>query len=67
MPRNKITKQKKTTMLKVLCASPEAVNLFITGCIHIEDHLVNACKIFVSQLGVLNARNMATHVMPACV
>ena len=34
----------KTAILKVLCASPEADNLFITGCICIDDHLVNVWK-----------------------
>ncbi|KAI9452458.1 hypothetical protein F5148DRAFT_966344, partial [Russula earlei] len=30
--------------LKVTCSSLEAANHLLTGCIHVEDHLTNACK-----------------------
>ena len=34
----------KMANLKVFCANPEAANMFITGRIHVDDHLVNAHK-----------------------
>lgn len=58
---------KKPTTLKVLCASPESVNLFITSCIYINDHLVNARKDVQFLSGVKCQEYGHTHNACACV
>ena len=42
-PEKRLPNQ-KTATLKVLCANPKAANTLITGCIHVNDHLVTVHK-----------------------
>ena len=52
-------------MLKVLCASPDATNLLITGCICINDQLVNVHKDIQLSIRCLKCQEYG-HTCDAC-
>lgn len=63
---DKRSPNQKTVMLKVLCASPEAANLLLTGQIRIDDHLVTIHKDIKLPIHCLKCQEYG-HMRDTCI